>query len=159
MFVIGMSNYLAPQSARAYVEGGMPALQNVLSKGFAIYGAAIGLFTAVAFLAGDSIAVILFGPEYQGIGLIVGLLSLALLANSLGMVAGNGLWAMERPSANFRADVAAMVITVLATALCIPVWGGLGAALALLFGNTTGTLIRVWQLRRLARVLTLGEAA
>jgi O-antigen/teichoic acid export membrane protein len=80
-------------------------------------------------------------------------MSLALLANSLGMVAGNGLWAMERPSANFGADVAAMIMTVIATITLVPTWGAAGAAASLCVGNTTGTLIRIWQVRRWMRLL------
>lgn len=151
MFIIGMSNYLAPESARAFSHGGVSALQGVLTRGALVYLAAIGAFCAATLALGDQLAVWLFGSEYSGVGAIVGLLSLALLANSLGMVAGNGLWAMERPSANFAADVAAMIVTVIATVSLVPGWGARGAAAALFLGNTTGTLIRGWQLRRWMR--------
>jgi O-antigen/teichoic acid export membrane protein len=148
MFIIGMSNYLAPESARAFADGGTPALKMVLTRGALVYLAVIGAFCAATLLLGDQLAIWLFGNEYTGVGVTVGLLSLALLANSLGMVAGNGLWAMERPSANFGADVAAMIVTVIATVSLVPTWGARGAAAALICGNTMGTLIRGWQLRR-----------
>lgn len=151
MFIIGMSNYLAPESARAFTQGGAAALKTVLARGATVYVAVIGAFCLATFVLGDQLAVWLFGSEYTGIGPIVGLLSLALLANSLGMVAGNGLWAMERPSANFGADVAAMLVTVAATVSLVPTWGGKGAAAALCLGNSTGTLIRGWQLKRWMR--------
>jgi O-antigen/teichoic acid export membrane protein len=151
MFIIGMSNYLAPESARAFADGGTAALKTVLARGALVYLAVIGAFCAATVLLGDQLAIWLFGNEYTGVGATVGLLSLALLANSLGMVAGNGLWAMERPSANFGADVAAMIATVIATVSLVPAWGARGAAAALICGNTVGTLIRGWQLRRWMR--------
>ena len=46
-----------------------------------------------AFALGEQLAVILYGPQFAGTSVVIGVLSLSVLANSLGVTAGNGLFA------------------------------------------------------------------
>src|SRR6185295_17625777 len=78
---------------------------------------------------------------------ILFVLALGLLANSLGIVAGNGLWAIDQPRSNFFADVCCLLITLVAATLIIP-FGTLGAALAILAGTTSGAVVRAITLAR-----------
>jgi O-antigen/teichoic acid export membrane protein len=66
---------------------------------------------------------------------------------------------MERPKANFMADLIALGVVIVATICLVPVWGPLGAAISTLCGTTTDALIRLWILRRSMRELEQGGKA
>jgi O-antigen/teichoic acid export membrane protein len=158
MFLMGLCNFLSPKAARAYVEGGLVQLRRVLWQTGLLFVASLGSICIGAFLFGESVAMLVYGPEFAGTGLVIGVLSLSTLANSLGVTAGNGLWAMERPSANFVADLCALGVVVLATIVLVPMWGPLGAAVATLCGTGTDAAVRLLILRMTMRELAQVEA-
>jgi O-antigen/teichoic acid export membrane protein len=151
MFLIGLANYLSPKAARAFAEQGLGALQRVLKQTALLFVIGLGTMSVCAFLVGHHIAAIVYGPEFIETRLILGVLSLSVLANSLGVTAGNGLWALERPSASFFADLCSLIVTIIATATLVPAFGPLGAALAGLTGTASDAVIRGWTLQRTMR--------
>jgi O-antigen/teichoic acid export membrane protein len=159
MFLMGLCNFLSPRAARAFSEGGLAELTSVLQKTALLFVATLGSVSIVGFAFGGQIAVLVYGVSFAGTGLLIGVLSLSVLVNSLGVTAGNGLWAMERPSANFAADLCSLVVVIIATAAIVPLFGPLGAALAALFGTTTDTCVRLWILRQTMREIAVGRAA
>jgi O-antigen/teichoic acid export membrane protein len=140
--VLGLSNSLTPQAAQAYATGGTAELRRVLWKTAALFVSTLGSFCVVAYVAGDALAVTVYGENYAGIGGIVAAYALSLLAASLAITAGNGLCAMHRPSANVTADVAALVSTIAAAAALVPGLGVPGAAVASICGNTVSAGVR-----------------
>jgi O-antigen/teichoic acid export membrane protein len=101
--------------------------------------------------AGDLPATLVFGDGYAGTGPVLLLLSLAVLVDALGITAGSGLSALERPGANFAAAVATLA-TEVALMFCLVVPLGVsGAALALLGGNVAGAAVRAGFLARALR--------
>jgi O-antigen/teichoic acid export membrane protein len=147
MFLQGLGNFLGPWAAQAYSRGGLMELRSVLVKTMLLFVATLGGLAVAAFLLGEQVAVLVYGPQFVGAGPIIGVLSLSVLANSVGVVAGNGLWAIERPSANFLADAVSLGITIVAMVICVPLWGPLGAAAATLAGSAGDAAIRPWILR------------
>lgn len=158
-FLQGLCNFLSPRAAQAFSRGGLAELRSVLKKTALLFVATLGGLAIAAFLLGEQVAVLLYGPQFAGSGLIIGVLSLSVLANSAGVVAGNGLWAIERPSANFVADACSLVITIVATFICVPLWGPLGAAMATLAGTASDAAVRLWILRLAMRELAAEGAA
>jgi O-antigen/teichoic acid export membrane protein len=150
-FVMGLLNYLTPKSAHAYANDGIPGLRRVLRKTTLIFGVTLGGFCAGAFLAGDWVAVLVYGEAYSGAGIIIGTFAVALWAGSIGMTAGNGLWAMDKPSANFKADLISLGVTILTAVILTPLYGVLGAAISTLCGTVTDAAIRWWTLQNLMR--------
>jgi O-antigen/teichoic acid export membrane protein len=149
VFVLGLANFLSPKAAHAYGRGGVDELGKVLRKTLLLFGATLGSFAILALFAGGLLVTSIYGDRYAGAGTIVAVLAFATLASSVGITAGNGLWAMEKPSANFRADVAAFVAAVLATVLLVPPFGVLGAAIVTLIANVVDAAVRSWTLRAL----------
>ncbi len=147
LFVIGLSNYLSPRAAQAYAHGGRDELLQALKFGAGTFLATIGPLTLLFFVCGEWVQTTLFGESFAGSGFIVSLLMAALFVNCLGITAGNGLWAMERPQANFAADVCALLTTIAVTIALVPHYGSLGAAWATLAGTAAGSLARGWTLR------------
>jgi O-antigen/teichoic acid export membrane protein len=159
MFLIGVGNFLSPKAARAFASGGIPALQKVLWQRATMCSSALGLASLLAFTIGGPIASVVYGPEFADCGLIMGLLSLAALANSLGMTAGNGLCSMDRPGANLWADVGTLAISLAAMLMLIPLFGTLGAALATLITMTADATMRWLILHRTMRTISVGRSA
>ena len=58
------------------------------------------------------------------------------------MTAGNGLWAMDRPSLNLSADVLSLVATFGSGLLLIPEWEAAGAAASVLIGTVAAAVAR-----------------
>jgi O-antigen/teichoic acid export membrane protein len=148
MFVLGMSNFVCPQAARAYASGGKQALTPVLRRAGELYLFVLGSFTLMMICFGDVFMTWVYGPEFSDAGRILAILAVGSLANSLGIVAGNGLWAMERPAANFRADLCAMFTWIAATLLLVGAWGPLGAAVASVLGTAVSAAVRMFTLSR-----------
>jgi len=146
-FLQGLCNFLSPRAAQAFARGGLAELRSVLTKTALLFAATLGVLAVLAFLFGEQVAVLVYGPQFAGAGLIIGVLSLSVLANSAGVVAGNGLWAMERPSANFVADLCSLCVVVVATVVLVPLFGPLGAAISTLAGTASDAAVRLWILR------------
>lgn len=156
-FLTGLLNFLSPQAAQAYARGGVSELRGVLLKTAALFVASLGALCLVAFVLGEQIATFVYGAEFAGAGPIIIVLSFSVLANSLGATAGNGLWAMERPHANVVADLCSLAVVIVATLVCVPLWGPLGAAMATLAGTSTDAAVRLVILFKSMRELEGGR--
>jgi O-antigen/teichoic acid export membrane protein len=106
-----------------------------------------GVCLFIAF-TGDWLAVLVFGGQFHGTGGILLALALGTVVSSLGLAAGNGLWAVDRPRDNFVGDIVCMSTTLTMAALLIPRFSVLGAALANLAGMTAGAVARMVVLQR-----------
>jgi O-antigen/teichoic acid export membrane protein len=151
-FMMGLANYLTPKAAQSFAAGGAAELRAVLKKTALLFAVTLGGFALFACVAGNWAAVLIYGNDYAGAGPILAVLAFGLFANSIGVTAGNGLWAMHKPAANFRADVCALFVTIIAAVLLTPRFGVLGAATSSLIGATIDAVIRTWTLLRLMRV-------
>lgn len=158
MFLMGISNYLTPRAAQAYAHGGTSELKSVLKKTALLFLATLGPASVAAFSIGGWVVQFAYGPAFAGCGPIIGFLSLAALVNSMGVTAGNGLCAMDRPSANFRADLIAMCVSIFAMLLLVPWLGPLGAALSTLATVSSDAAIRGWTLKVKLLDLSAGSA-
>ncbi|MBW8885685.1 MAG: lipopolysaccharide biosynthesis protein, partial [Planctomycetia bacterium] len=154
-FLQGLCNFLSPRAAQAFSQGGLIELRSVLRKTALLFGLTLGWLAALAFLVGERAAVLLYGDGFAGTGPLIGVLSLSVLANSAGVVAGNGLWAMERPRANFLADLCSLAVVIAATFVLVPAYGALGAAIATLAGTTTDAAVRLWILKQAMREIAV----
>lgn len=142
VFISALSNVLTPVSARRYATGGTASLLRVLWRAILAFVAIVGTFCVVIFITGDMLVVWFYGEDYAGTGMICRWLAVGVLLNSLSVVAGNGLWAIDQPRWNLPADVAALGITIIAAISLIPPYGVLGAAQATVAGAGAGVLIR-----------------
>jgi O-antigen/teichoic acid export membrane protein len=106
---------------------------------------------------GDILAHTIMGESYAGHGEIMVVLACALLANSLGMTAGNGIWAMNHPAHNLSADVTSLVVTFGVATYLVPSLGALGAAWSAAIGHTCSALQRWLTFGRLVRLAQLRE--
>lgn len=160
MFVTGVSNFLSPRTAEAYARGGTSALLRTMLRTALLFTVTLGGFSVLMWACGEALGPLVMGKDYHGLGSVMVVLSLALLVNSLGMTAGNGIWAMDRPSLNLTADVTSLVATIAFALLLVPDQGAMGAAIATLLGHLLSATQRWWiVLRLLARMSQHSEAS
>jgi O-antigen/teichoic acid export membrane protein len=133
--VLGASNILSPQSARAMAHGGEAAVGRVVVRGTLWVGAAMAAFCGVMFVWGDSIVVLFYGPKYAGHGDAIRMMSLAVVLSGLGLAATHGLAAMQRSDLIFRARFFGLLTVVAASLMLVKPLGVLGAAYAYLAGS------------------------
>ena len=142
VFLFGLSNLLTPKAAHAFTAEGVSGLSRVLRKTAMIFAGSLGSFCLVALLAGNFLALAVYGADYAASGPVIGLLALATCIDALGITAANGLWAMDRPSANFAVDLVQWAVTMGAAACLVVPLGALGIAMAMVVGQTVGTSVR-----------------
>ena len=122
-YAAGVVNYLSPAAAAAFARFGLPALRRLLWRTAALYVVTLGAFCLGLYLTGDLATTLVYGHRYAGTGTVLTLLALSLLVDSLGITAGNGLWAMERPQANFVADLCTFVVMIALVLWLVPPLG------------------------------------
>jgi O-antigen/teichoic acid export membrane protein len=142
VLVGGLSNLAVPRAAEGYAQGGTGQLKRTILVTAAMFAVPCLGFCALVFAAGGPIAVLFYGAEFSGAGPVVVVLACWLLVNSLGIAAGSGLWAMERPAANLLADICVIVVTLLATLSLVGQFGALGAAWGMFLGTSIGMVVR-----------------
>jgi O-antigen/teichoic acid export membrane protein len=148
-YVTGITNVVMPRAVSAFAQQGAEGLRVVLRRTVILFIFTVGAFCLFIFASGDWSVCLLYGNKYAGCGLVLALLALNALANSLSVTAGNGLWALDRPKANFLADVCALVVTWATLWSAIGPLGAVGAALALVAGAVSGAAVRAATLQRL----------
>ena len=148
MVLTGMANFLTPRAAQAFANDGVHGLKGILRKINTLFVVLLGSVCVLAAFVGQDVIDFVYDGKFSNTGPIVFTLSLAVLVNALGVSAGNGLWAIDRPSANLVADVLTLFAAIAGAMMFIPFWGAFGAALAMLTANTIGAATRQLILRR-----------
>jgi O-antigen/teichoic acid export membrane protein len=151
ILVLGVDNVLAPRAVEAFVKRGQGAVWPVIrntSVGLVVVLAAFFVFS-LAF--GEFVALLLFGPDFSGTGVVMATLALALLLNSLAITAATGLYALEQTRVNFIVDLIATLISLSAAIFLIMPLGAFGAALTSVVaaaGAATGKYVALFRLTR-----------
>lgn len=128
ILVMGVTNVLTPRAVEAFIQGGQGALRNVLRNTSVGLVVVLALFFVFSLLVGKFIVVVIFGPEFGGAGVVMATLALALLINSLAMIAASGLYALEQTRVNFVVDLVATLLALCAAGFLIVPLGAFGAA-------------------------------
>jgi O-antigen/teichoic acid export membrane protein len=150
VLLCGVCNVLTPQASHEFHTGGIAKLRQILLLTGVLFAFVLGGLCLFVLFMGDWAIVVAFGTRFSGTGAILIALTFSTAMNGVNMLAGNGLWAMNQPRANFRADVCCFSVTLVTAALLIHPLGAFGAALATLSGTSAAAILRtVTLLRRL----------
>jgi O-antigen/teichoic acid export membrane protein len=146
LFVMALNNLLMPKAARAFVAGGSQNLSRVLQKATLYTAVVLGPLCLGAFFAGNIVAEIVYGAAYADTGSLITILALATLTDAWGLMAGTGLWAMDRPAMSMLGDVVHLLVTLGVALWLVYPLGALGIAIAMLVGRTVGAVVRWFSL-------------
>ena len=87
---------------------------------------------------------------------MISVLALSVLVSSFGIAAGNGLWAIHRPEANFAGDVATLLVTAAALRRSCTRWACWAPPAVPAYGGTTGgTVVRCYRTAAIAAQLSM----
>lgn len=148
-FIIGFANFLSPRSAHAFADGGATEVGHVVVRSAMLLTGLTSLFCLAVAVFGGRLLALVFDDRYVGQAHAMTVLSLSLVAGTLGMCAENGLRALRHPRTTFTANVIALAVTLMVAAAMIAPCGTLGAAYALLAGNLAAATARWWYFARL----------
>jgi O-antigen/teichoic acid export membrane protein len=148
--VLGLTNSLGPVTARAYVKG-INEVRSVVIKNTILLAATLSLFCLSIILYGDHIIVLIYGNKYSGSASVLLVLALGFLASAIGVAPASGLAAIDRPDANFKANLIALGVTLTIGILLVRAFGTIGAALALLAINVIESGMKLGVFLKIAR--------
>lgn len=158
ILLAGMCDFLNPRTAAAYASGGIPKLRRIQRSMLMLSSLTIGSVCVIAALFGEQIINTLYDGRFPGSGSLVTWLTLSVLANAIGMAAGSGLWAIDRPHANFAADMLTLTVAVIAAFTLVGPYGPLGAAIATFAASAVGAVCRQFIFQQAARELMSSDA-
>ena len=147
--LMGVGAVLAPYAAQAYAQHGKEGLRALIRRANGWLIPPTILFALIMFLFGDHLLALIYKDGAADFGLLVGLLSLSVLASTMGMAADNALRAMERTRLNFVASLCGVGASTPIALLTIPYVGPLGAAIGLTVGGFIAAGVRIMAVRRM----------
>ncbi len=153
LLLTGVDRFLTPRAAQAFVEGGSQSLRRVLVPSVLLLTLALVPFALFVWATGPWLAELAYGEDFEHSGPVLATLAFVSIATAVGMVSGIGLWAVDRPRANFLADLCGAFTTILLSLLLVPAQGAWGAALATLAGATFAATVRVFTLQHVLNTL------
>ena len=147
-FAVAVAQVLTPEAAAAYAQGGVLGLRLVLRKTLLLFAGVLGSLTVGVVLLAEPAVLFFYGSKFAGVGAVCAVMAVQILFNSVSIVAGNGMWALNRPQSNLPGDIATCCLSLGAAVILVPQWNLLGAAIAGLFGAAGGAAVRWVILRR-----------
>ncbi|MCD7058916.1 lipopolysaccharide biosynthesis protein [Pelagibacterium xiamenense] len=147
----GLANAVMPQAALLSSEGKTRELRRYTGT-TAVRLSLIVLPLAIPLiLVGGPLLALLYGDGFGGLQGVITALAVAALVRSAAMAAYVAVWAVHRSIWNAAANVAGLLATIGATVALFEPLGLVGAAIALLVGDTLAALVRTaafWHVTR-----------
>lgn len=153
-FTTGVANWLTAGAAREFHRSGKPGLRAVIRSTSLLLLAGLVPFVIATWFFGGWALTLIYGAKMAGLGLVSFVIACGVMATAANIVAGNALWAIDRPQDGLMADVCVLASTFALAFWLVPPHGIMGAALATAIGVAVGAVVRtaslVAALRRLA---------
>jgi len=137
---LGISNFIGPKMAHAYIQG-IEELGQVVIKTTIFIVAVFGIVSMVIIFYGDQFIVLIYSPKYAGNGLIVLLLAISKFIIAAATPFGYALRTMERTDVTFKCGLIQLVITVSLGLGLVKMYGPLGVAYSYLLNSLTTCLV------------------
>jgi O-antigen/teichoic acid export membrane protein len=139
--LFGMVNLLTPRSVRALRERGTAGLRRqAVVDALLLAILIVPLVVFVTLFGEDLMRVLYAGPEFQGNGPVLALLSLAMLASAVGTPASIALASAERGHVIAFLTLGMAVFSICLISILMMRWGLLGAAFGLLSAEVLGSI-------------------
>jgi O-antigen/teichoic acid export membrane protein len=143
--MLGLQNYVEPRISHAFAGGGIGQMRRLVWKATGVLGGSMLLFSALIFVAGNKVAVLLYGAKYAGNGLTIFVISLSFAAGTAGFAFSCGFFAADRGRLDLRISWVYPIILCTLGMLLVHGYGLIGAAVSLLAANTVATSLRAAQ--------------
>jgi O-antigen/teichoic acid export membrane protein len=144
-FIIGTAQVLTPRVVQAWAESGLREVQRVMLKTTLFLGIALSGFCIGIFLFGEELLRLFYGSQYEGSHYIIMALSFSVLSFVLGLPASCGLFALERPDGNLKANLVGIFLTASVASALVFRFGIIGVVCGLLCGQIGASAVR-WRI-------------
>jgi O-antigen/teichoic acid export membrane protein len=141
-FVLGMGQVLGPRVVKAWTDNGLREMQRVMRKSTIFLGLVLSGFCIGVFLFGEEALRLFYGSQYEGNHHIITMLSFWVLIMVLSLPIACGLFALERPDGNLKANVAGIIITGTVASALVLRFGMMGVVFGLLCGQIGASAVR-----------------
>ena len=142
-FTTGVANWLTAGAAREYHKAGKAGLLRVVRSTSLIMFAGLGPFVALTWFFGEwALMTVYKDADVVGLGPVSFVIACGVLSTAVNIVAGNALWAIDRPQDGLIADACVLLSTVVLAVLLVPTYAIMGAAIATAAGVTVGGVVR-----------------
>jgi len=147
--LLGLGNVLQPATARAYAEGGMASVRQIVRRGQLSLGLLMTAFLALVIVFGaDLIAFLYQGAEYANNDHTIIVLGFVVVVSALELSPSFGLRVIERAELIFVAKLLEAGLILVVIFLAVESYGILAVAYALLIGSVAITLMLTLMLLR-----------
>lgn len=137
----GFINFMGPKSAQAFSVGGNRGIRRRALLDAATMAIMMVVFCALLVQFGDAAMGILF-PAAADYGEVLVVLGFASMAGAVGVPASTALASAGRTRAVAAATAASATLNVVLVWWLLQSWGLIGAATAMLFADTVGSVLR-----------------
>jgi O-antigen/teichoic acid export membrane protein len=144
-FIFAIGNLLMPKAAHAFASDGARGVVRLVVRATAAAACFLVPLGLVLFFAGESILELVFGPRYSGHGTTLAVLGLCPMVWAATSILGCGQAALKQTRASFVATISGILVSAVVIALLASTWQVLGAAIGLLAGSATMTVVQAWQ--------------
>jgi len=134
-FLLGMSQVLNPRIARAFARESRRDFRRVVVRSAWVLGGAMALFGLLVFVGGGWAMDFIYRGKYPGCETLASLLAVTAWVHALWICPGMGLCALDRAELNFRAALAGLAVTGVATGVLVTPYGLVGVAGGMLAGQ------------------------
>ncbi len=141
--IVSLNNVLTPRIAHGFKEGGKAELNRLVWKATALLILFLSAFCIVLALTGEWFLNRSFGKTYAGFWSTLVVLGINQLVSKCALAPSRALILLDRVNINLLAEGASFVATLLVAPLLIPLYGCLGAALAMLAGSVVESAVTV----------------
>jgi len=146
----GLHNVFVPRIADAQ-QRGSEEIWRIARQAAFLYVAVMGAFCAVMIAFGGTILARLYGPGFEGTGVVVAMLAILAVVGATELAAANGLRAFGRPDAHLAAGTAGLALVVVVGPPLCARWGVQGAAVTALAAGVLEAVVDWIWLGRLRR--------
>ncbi len=127
-FILGFNNYFRPKIAQVFARDGAAAMDTMIKKACVALGAVGVIIILITVIGGDWIVHLLYGAEFSGLGPVIALLSMSVLATVLNAPLQLGVLAMNKPQINPMFHACALATTIAAGIPLVMQYAKMGAA-------------------------------
>lgn len=143
--VLGFNNYFRPKIIKTHADSGVFTMDRLVRRACLFLGSAAAIFILFVFIAGEWLIRTIYGAEFFGLGMIVGIVSASTLPVFIGAPLQLGTLALNRPQINPQFHAASLATTILVGVPLVFFFGETGAALGYALTTTTGGAV-LWKL-------------
>ena len=143
--LLGLQNYIEPKISHAFAVGGIAQMRNLAWKATGVLAGSMLLFSLAMFFAGNRVAILLYGPKYEGNGLTIFLITLSFAVGAAGFALSCGFFAAGRGSLDLRISWVFPLTACICGFPLVKLYGPLGAATSLLIGYVIASSLRAAQ--------------